>query len=254
MDKKKISIIIATYNADKFLQTCLNSIIPQLNDFIELIIMDGGSTDQTIKIIEGYEKHISFWISKEDKGIYDAWNKGVKRATGEWILFLGADDILFPEAISDYVNLLGTKDLSQFDYISAYNEYVDKSGKLLKILGGNAYWKNMKKTMSAAHVGSLHNKENLFGQVGYYSLDYEICADYELLLRKKDKLKSFFLNKKIAKMEVGGMSFTLKAVYETYKIRKLHKTISSFRNNYLLLRDIFGYKIFKFRKSLCANI
>ena len=244
----KISIITATYNAGKYLEKCLNSIIPQLNNEVELIIIDGGSKDNTVEIIKRYQKHISYFVSEPDKGIYDAWNKGIKASNNEWIMFIGADDELLPDAISKYLNLLRSKDLSSFDYISAQNEYVNEDEKLIKLLGNGADWKLMRRGNSAAHVASLHSKKNLFEKVGYYNLDFKICADYEILLRKKDSLKSYFLKERIAKMKVGGMSFSVKAIKESYEIRKLHKTITPLFNNVLFFRDYFAYKLFKLRK------
>lgn len=243
-----ISIIIATFNADKYLQNCLNSIIPQLNSNCELIIIDGASKDDTVNIIERNSEFIKFTISEPDKGIYDAWNKGIKASNNEWIMFIGADDELLPGAINKYLTLLKSNDLSSYDYISAQNEYVHEDEKLIKLLGNGADWKLMKKGNSAAHVASLHSKKNLFEKVGYYNLDFKICADYEILLRKKDSLKSYFLKERIAKMKVGGMSFSVKAIKESYEIRKLHKTITPLFNNVLFFRDYFAYKLFKLRK------
>lgn len=244
----KISIIIATYNAENYLDICLNSIIPQLDKTNELIIIDGLSKDNTVEIIKKNQKYISYWISEKDNGIYDAWNKGIKAATGDWIMFIGADDELLPNAIKKYIDLLVIKDFSSFDYISAQNEYVNEDEKLIKLLGNGADWKLMRKGNSAAHVASLHHKKNLFEKVGCYNLDFKICADYEILLRKKDSLKSYFLQERIAKMKVGGMSFSVNAIKESYEIRKLHKTITPFFNNLLFFRDYFAYKLFKLRK------
>jgi glycosyltransferase involved in cell wall biosynthesis len=91
----KISIIIVTYNAAETLQACLDSIYKQTCPDIELIIIDGKSTDGTVKILEANAAHFGYWVSEQDAGIYDAMNKGIKHATGSWIYFLGADDILF---------------------------------------------------------------------------------------------------------------------------------------------------------------
>lgn len=245
-----ITIVTATYNAESVLENLINSIISQKTDEIEFIIIDGGSTDGTIDIIKKYENYINYWISEPDKGIYDAWNKGVKAANGEWIMFLGADDELLSNALKQYLNLLNKDNFSSYDYISAQNEYVNHDNQIIKLLGNGANWDIMKKGMSAAHVASLHHKENLFGNVGFYNLDFKICADYEILLRKKQNLKSYFLPVRIAKMKVGGMSFTSKAIKETYKIRQLHKTVSPFFNKILFYRDLLAYNLFKLRKSV----
>jgi len=250
MTNKVISIIIATYNADKVLDVCLKSIIPQLSKEIELIMIDGGSSDNTVKIIKNNRQFIEYTISEPDNGIYDAWNKGIEKSKGEWIMFIGADDELLPNSLIEYLNLIQTKDLTLFDYISAQNEYINNDNKLIKLLGNGAEWKLMRRGMSAAHVGSLHNKKNLFNKVGHYNLDFKLCADYELLLRKKDNLKSYFLPRRISNMKVGGMSFSTNAIKESYEIRKTHNSVSPILNKILFCRDVLAFKLFKFRKSI----
>ena len=247
---KKISIITATYNAETVLENMIQSIILQKTNEIEFIIIDGNSKDNTIKIIKNYNTYIDYFVSEPDKGIYDAWNKGIVAAKGEWLMFIGADDELLPDAINKYLDLLNSKDLSSYDYISAQNEFINDENRILKIVGNGAKWKLMRRGNSAAHVASLHHKKNLFGSIGYYNLNYKICADYELLLRKKNSLKSYFFKTKIAKMKVGGMSFTTNAIKEIYEIRKLHKTISPLFNKLLYFRDYFAFKLFKLRKSV----
>jgi len=88
----KVSIITATYNSSKTIEHCLRSIHSQTYPHIEHIIIDGGSTDGTVDIIRNYKDKIACWISEKDKGIYDAINKGVRRATGEIIGILHSDD------------------------------------------------------------------------------------------------------------------------------------------------------------------
>lgn len=246
----EISIVIATFNAAKTLKTCLDSIVPQLSNSVELIVIDGLSKDQTVDIIKSYGSKITYYISEPDEGIYDAWNKGVKIAQGKWLAFIGADDVLLPNAMTDYLRVIySVKNIDSYDYICACNEYVDQNGALLKVMGRTPTWKKMRSMMVAAHVASLHNKKNLFETMGMYDLSFKICADYELLLRKRNKLKYFMLDTHMAKMKVGGMSFSTKAIMETYKIRKLHHTLPVCINELCFLRDWIAYKWFVIRKK-----
>lgn len=89
-----VSIVIVTYNAGKYLEGCIDSIRKQAFQNIELIIMDGASTDETLSIITHHDEYISYWQSEKDNGIYHAMNKSLAHATAKWILFLGADDRL----------------------------------------------------------------------------------------------------------------------------------------------------------------
>ena len=254
MKNMTISIIIATYNASKTLQRCLDSIVPQLTNETELILVDGGSKDDTNKIIDSYGDKISVHISEPDKGIYDAWNKGVKLAHGKWVGFIGADDILLPNAIDAYLTIIrSSRDIEDYDYICAHNEFVDIKGKLLKTIGDKPIWSKMRRGMVAAHVASLHNRHSLFEAIGGYNLEFKICADYELLLRKKNKLKSLMIQTHIARMAVGGMSFSTNAIVETYKIRKLHKSLPFIINILFFLRDYLAFKLFILRKKLSGR-
>ena len=96
--EKILTIITVVFNADKSIENTILSVIEQKKRYknrnIEYIIIDGKSTDNTIDIIKKYNQYIDFWISEPDKGIYDAMNKGIDIAKGEYIFFLGADDIL----------------------------------------------------------------------------------------------------------------------------------------------------------------
>ena len=87
-----ISIITVSYNAVKTIEDTIVSVLGQTYSNIEYIIIDGGSTDGTLDIIKKYEDKITYWVSEPDKGIYDAMNKGILKATGDYLFFLGADD------------------------------------------------------------------------------------------------------------------------------------------------------------------
>lgn len=96
-EKKRISVIIVTYNAGELLQECLNSIYEQSSQNINIIVIDGGSTDETVPLLKENDEKIGYWKSENDKGIYDAMNKALLQLNTEWVYFLGADDTLLPE-------------------------------------------------------------------------------------------------------------------------------------------------------------
>ena len=93
----KVSVVIVTFNAAKTLQFTLDSIYKQRYPNIEIVIIDGKSTDGTVNILEANSDKIAYWRSEPDKGIYDAMNKSLKCITGDWVYFIGADDTLFDE-------------------------------------------------------------------------------------------------------------------------------------------------------------
>jgi glycosyltransferase involved in cell wall biosynthesis len=183
----------------------------------ELIIIDGNSTDNTVAIIKANDPIVTYWISEHDHGLYDAWNKGIKVSKGEWILFLGAGDMLDATTLEKYDNFINT--LSTYpDYISAKIRNIDANGKSIRKIGKGWKWREFKISMTVAHVGSLHNS-NLFKEIGFFDISYKISADYELLLRKRDKLKALFLDDFIGNMPIGGCSFSIKAIQESREIK-----------------------------------
>jgi len=151
------SIIIATYNSANTLAEAIQSVLQQtLKDF-ELIIIDGKSSDGTLEIIKSYEKEITYWISEKDKGVYDAWNKGIKIAKGEWICFLGSDDIMLPTTIEKYNDFIITNIDRRFEFISSKIELVRNNLEKIKVVGEAWNWNTFKKYMNALHPGAMHH-------------------------------------------------------------------------------------------------
>ncbi|MCR5146562.1 MAG: glycosyltransferase [Clostridia bacterium] len=116
MEKKlKISVVTVVFNGEKTLEKTIQSVINQTYENIEYLIIDGGSSDSTVDIIKKYESKISFWKSEADKGIYDAMNKGLVQATGDFIIFLGADDLFVDrEVVQNFVKKICC---DSYDYI-----------------------------------------------------------------------------------------------------------------------------------------
>lgn len=241
---KKISIIIATYNAGKVLQRCLDSIRPQKANEVELLIIDGKSKDNTVEIIQKNSDIIDYYVSEPDRGIYDAWNKGIKASTGEWIQFLGADDKLLPGAIEFYLNFLGKEpSLNNLDIIFGRCWLVNEKGERLRRMGDPYNWNQFKRFMRVSHGSALHNK-HLFEQVGLFSLDFKICADYELLLRKQ--LNAKYVDREIIEMQTGGMSNSIKGLIDTYNVKQHSGVNTTWINLYYLIKGIGGYYFKKY--------
>lgn len=243
---KRFSIIIATYNAAQTLQRCLDSIRLQKNEEVELILVDGDSSDSTLDIIRFNVDIVDYFISEEDRGIYDAWNKGIEASHGEWILFLGADDILCPDAILKYTKVLSDMTDHSIEYISACVNYVDSSDGVFCKLGSPWRWIEFSKSMTVAHVASLH-KRSLFNDIGLFDLNYKICADYELLTRKEDQLKTFFLNEIVAHMSMGGISLSERAIKETCRISNAHTNRTFISKLIIVLEKYILYYLFLLR-------
>lgn len=211
-----ISIICATFNSQEVLPRFLRSVRDQTFMNFELIIIDGGSTDNTIKVINSNRDIVDKFISEPDEGIYDAWNKGIGMATSNWICFVGSDDLLRPYFVENYCKVIDSNKETEIDYISSKVNYFNDSNHSLRILGGPWRWSQFRKQMTTAHVGSLHNVD-LFNRVGLFDINYKIVGDYELLLRKGQHLNTIFIDEVTIDMKAGGVSLSLEALKERFK-------------------------------------
>lgn len=224
-----ITIIIATYNAADTLQRCINSVASQTYPHKELIIMDGGSTDGTVNILQSNNSHIAYWESKPDRGIYHAWNKALPYAQGDWICFLGADDYFADSQVLEKIStaaLLADKEKKKIVYGKL--NLVSEKGKFIEVRGKP--WEEIKDSfrstkMAIPHPGCLHHKD-VFLNHGYFDESFSICGDYELLLRELKNHDAFFCPQVITIMEHGGLSnspaMQWRLLSENIKVRKKH--------------------------------
>lgn len=196
----KISILIPTYNTEATIETLLKSIINQTYSNIEIGIIDGGSIDNTLSIVEKYKKHINFIISEKDFGIYDAMNKGIAKAEGDWLLFMGADDYLFNQ------NILETIFLNQNHegYLLLYGKVKVKDSK--QVIGEETSMKGIL-NYNIPHQAIFYNRK-IFETIGKYNLRYKILADYDLNYRVfcSIETKTKFINKIISTYNKKGVS------------------------------------------------
>ena len=212
------SIILATYNCEKTIKRAIDSILSQdFNDY-EIIIIDGGSTDNTLAIIDNYESAVfGHRVSEPDSGIYDAWNKGVSAAGGKWIAFLGADDYFERDALKVYHKYIEETSVT-LEYVSSRVNLVNSSGKITRVIGKLWSWRQFRTYMCVAHVGSMHH-HSLYQTYGFYNINYKIVGDYELLLRANENLKAGYINYVTANMQVGGTSNRWYALVEAMKAK-----------------------------------
>ncbi len=204
----KVSIITVVYNAEKFIKDCIVSVITQTYPTIEYIIVDGGSTDNTLTIIADYKSKLAHIISEKDKGIYDAINKGIKLASGEVIGILNADDMLASTtAIEEIVNSFKANNADAVYGNLNYVDANDKSKVIRKWVSKQFAEKDFKYGWMPAHP-TLYLKRELYERYGNYSLDFGTAADYELMLRffYSHHVKAIFLDQLIVKMRIGGIS------------------------------------------------
>jgi len=179
----KISIVIATWNASAHLAKCLESCLRQTWADKEIIVIDGGSTDGTVDILQLCGHRLAHWSSAPDCGIYDAWNKALPHVTGDWILFRGADDVFWDDDVLTRAvpALMAASPSQQICYGAVV---VEQAGLLRRIIG--TPWeqarKGFRRGMPIPHTGTFHHRD-LFRRFGKFDASYRVSGDYEFLLR-----------------------------------------------------------------------
>ncbi len=225
----KISIITSVYNNQETIAEAMDSVLSQTYTDIEYIIIDGGSTDDTVNIIKSYQNRIAVFISEPDKGIYDGLNKGIKLATGDVIGFLHSDDLYENNTVIEKV----AKAFMASEIDSVYGDltYVNKSDPTKVI----RYWKSGEFTLKKLGRGwmpphpTFFVKRDIYQQRGQFDTSFKIAADYDLMLRflGKYKISTDYIPNVLIKMRVGGESNkSLKNV-----IRKSTEDLQAMRNN-----------------------
>lgn len=202
---KKVSLILTTYNCDCNLPQTLKSIETQDYPEIEVNIKDGGSSDNTLRIIEKYAQtshnHVN-WISKADMGIYDAMNQGYTLASGEIIVFFN-DIFLQTDVITKMVKIIEADNHcvgAHADLIYATNEKVIRYWKM-------GPQKDIRKGWMPGHP-TLFLKKEIYETYGLYHTSYKVSADYEFMIRflKDNNNKLAYLPETIIRMFYGGTS------------------------------------------------
>ena len=204
-ERPKVSIIISVLNAAVTFEKCLKSIIFQSYHSFELIVIDGGSVDTTNEIIEKFKNHITYSLSEKDSGIYEAWNKGILAASGDWLCFIGADDYYVNEKSLEQIAELA--DFPNVNFVCSRAYKVNNKGEILNIEGKP--WNAVKifTGMRISHPGSLHHRI-LFEKNGLFDQSYKIAADYDFFLRSVEIIKPAFLDLPIINIGNGGVSIT----------------------------------------------
>ncbi len=172
-----ITVITVVYNGAEHLEQTIKSVIEQSYPNIEYIVIDGGSTDGTLDIVKRYEEFIDYWVSEPDEGIYDAMNKGLKLATGDYIMFLNADDALCQGSIP---MLLGAVQRGECDYSMGAVKKIPSNivvKPLYPLERGKLFF-----GMPYPHVGALIPLK-VYKSVGLFDTAYKICADYDMAVR-----------------------------------------------------------------------
>jgi len=243
--KPKITVIVAVYNAKETLQQCINSVVKQSYQNVELIIIDGVSTDGSIDVIKQNKNNIRYWVSEFDTGIYNAWNKGLEKASGDWIAFLGADDFFFDNQVLERIAselILTPKNIrvvyGKIMLLNSIGEELFSVGEPWGIVK-----KQFQKFMAIPHQGVFH-KRDLFADLGLFDESFKITGDYEFLLRELTNGDAYFVhNLTVACMRQGGISSKLEnsiaILKELKRAQKIHHLTTLNLNWYMALLRVY---------------
>ena len=250
VNKKKIdnlpfiSIITVVKNGEKYLDETINSVLNQTYKNYEYIIVDGGSKDSTINIIKEYSSKIDYWVSETDQGLYDAFNKGMMLAKGDFIGIINSDDIYLPNSLEILKNYIIKNPEIDFIFGSVKKHWGVLHGyKPKKIFYSWGFY--------SSHSTGFFIKKSSAKLVGLYNLKYKFHADYDYFFRMivKKKLRGMATKKDeiFGVFRRGGFSSTIsfwKLFKEELKIR-----LDNGQNIFLVL-FIFIFRFLKYYKRI----
>lgn len=246
-NKPILSIVTVTYNAEAVLENTIKSIINQSFKDYEFIIIDGKSDDKTVAVIKKYERHVTYWVSENDKGIYDAMNKGTSKAKGEWIIYMNAGDSFYNEQVLS--NVFSNKNLDQTDFIYG---------------GIKAHFAEYSMTypsqpLTNFHLGKPFHHQAFFARTTLalkkpFDLQYKICADYDFAYyyynkgAKFQEYKGTIANADFCESAVGSSFWKVyledAAVSQKHNISKgVRGWLNIFQKRASIIRIIFVKKI-----------
>ena len=198
MNNPKVSIIIATFNAAKTLPVAMDSVMNQTFQDWECIIVDGASKDSTVEIVKSYvDRDSRFrYISELDKGVYDAFNKGWKKAKGEWVYYLGCDDKLTKEGIKEMMVHENNTDLLMGNVFLVYDNGREKIYRSKGIRGSHQ---------------AFFTRRYIFEKLNGFDLQYKIISDRDFMIRAiKNGYKIKNIDTQVAYFSMGGLCSNIK--------------------------------------------
>ena len=243
MKKNKISIITVTKNSEKYLEKNILSVYNQSYKNYEHVIIDGQSTDQTLKIIKKHKKKIHYFFSAKDRSLYDAMNKGIKKCSGDVIGILNSDDVYYKNAlkiVNSYFNKYKNLD---FLFGSVYKYKLLSGYKPEKIKWSFGFY--------STHSVGFFIKRKAQKKVGFYNIKYKYSADYDLfyrlIVKKKMNGMATLKNEIFGKFIRGGLSSRIK--FMDY-LKECNEIRLDNGQNFLLVYFIFFVRIIKNLKKI----
>lgn len=182
MFEKLLSIVIPSYNQGQYIERCLRSILSQKSDDLEILVIDGGSKDQTVPIIKKYASHLDCWVSESDRGQSHALNKGFQNARGRYMTWVNSDDLFLPSSLDAFRKFVTQRDYP--DWIAANSTWIDIDDRVIKC-SYNAGWSDLAcryGRLSVTGPSSFFSRK-LLDRVGWLKEEFHYSMDTELWYR-----------------------------------------------------------------------
>jgi glycosyltransferase involved in cell wall biosynthesis len=245
----KISVITVSYNRAATIEETIESVLSQNYYDLEYIIIDGGSSDGTVDIIKKYESKLTYWISEPDKGVCDAYNKGIRQATGELICIINSDDILLPNVL----NIIAEQIKTDTDIIYGNTSIYRKAQNTEKV----HYSKDNLNFSKGNFYGLMHPailiKKCAYDNYGLYDISCKYVGDKEIMLRMYEQGAKFQrIDLTIARFSTGGATGVrnyYKVAYESMRV-SIQYGSSSFVAKYRMCRNITQIYLIEFIKRI----
>ena len=220
--KPLISVITVVLNGEKYLEEAILSIIKQTYNNIEFIIIDGGSTDRSLDIIQKYENNIDLWISEKDSGLYNAMNKGIALSSGDFVGFVGSDDYLYLNTLE---KLAKAAQKETIDYTVGPVDIIRENGQpkekilvLPNFLMQNRFIFDM-----ATHHLSFYVSRKIINKIGNFDENFNIRSDYDMTINVISASKNNFnFVDSVGGFREGGISGSYQSYFESYNILRKH--------------------------------
>lgn len=202
-----ISVITVCRNAEEFLKHCMRSVLEQDFDDFEYVLVDGGSTDETVNIIRRHESGLAYWHSRPDRGLAHAFNQAVEHSRGRWLLFLNSDDYFVDRTALSRMSGSLAEHKKSADVVFGQVQLVtrEENPRPILLAGKPWNWDEFRRQDTIPHQGAFTNRD-LFERVGPFSEDFKIVVDYEHYLRVGSSLSTVFVPETVACMRTDGMT------------------------------------------------
>ncbi len=244
---KKVSIITVNYNDKPGLEKTIASVLSQTSSDYEFVVMDGGSTDGSVELINQYKDRIDIAVSEKDSGVFNAMNKAIKAATGEFLIFMNGGDIFYNQTVLEDVIPMLTSEADIY-YGDNYKETPGRSKRL------KTYPEKL--SFSFFYTSSINHqstfiRRSLFDQYFYYNENYRIAADWEFFIYTicKENVPYKYLKKTIAIYDFTGISSNPKSseLFIKEKSQTIAKYFPAFADDYKEVSELNSKRFLQFR-------